>query len=422
MQADEFLFRSTSIESELVAMIYLEKVIKIQKLPRLVKWFMGAKALTVYINKSYLPWKFTALHQAVRKNRLQMVKMLLKAGADVSLLDIWGRTPLHYACCTEVVILLRENGALLNHKDSYDRTLLHRVMYECDNVFACFLLEIGADFTDVQINIQDEQGETLLCYAVALDKVDVARSLLQNGAHLEVYNSLWMTPIHIAVKRGHFAMIELLMSHGGNINQLGFGGTTPLFFAIMAGHRELSTTLIQIYDADALIRVSASTNATLLHSAAHTCQPWAVRLLVEHGVDVNAVDLFGKTSLDYAIDHDHVDFVDELLVYGAKLWSKNADGEVQQCVDILGWRQNVNTTSMTLIKLVYKRIEEESNNLRLKKEAFTFIELEPGVIDMILQSAILDSSPENISVIDIMKSLNLEVVAHDEEHASIAKP
>ena len=50
------------------------------------------------------------------------------------------------------------------------------------------------------------------------------------------------------------------------------------------------------------------------------------------------------------------------------------------------------------------------------------IELEPGVIDMILQSAILDSSPENISVINIMKSLNLEVVAHDEEHASIAKP
>jgi hypothetical protein len=47
------------------------------------------------------------------------------------------------------------------------------------------------------------------------------------------------------------------------------------------------------------------------------------------------------------------------------------------------------------------------------------IELEPGVIDMILQSAILDSPPENISVIDIMRSLNLEVIAHDEELSSL---
>ena len=51
----------------------------------------------------------TALHIAVRKGHLDIVKLLVEKGSDVNAKDIAGRTPLWYAIKSENLEVVRVN-------------------------------------------------------------------------------------------------------------------------------------------------------------------------------------------------------------------------------------------------------------------------------------------------------------------------
>jgi hypothetical protein len=65
----------------------------------------------------------SALHLA--HSNKDIMEMLLQAGADISTLDQYGRTPLFFsraAPCEETIKLLLDNGADENHRDQFGRT------------------------------------------------------------------------------------------------------------------------------------------------------------------------------------------------------------------------------------------------------------------------------------------------------------
>ncbi|KAJ1464151.1 ankyrin repeat-containing domain protein [Baffinella frigidus] len=347
-------------------------------------------------------------------DRGQLVGMLLDAGADVSITDIWGRTPMHYANNVDIANILLSYGACLNTLDNRDQTILHFAVQGCNHNMSCFLVENGADCSDVNVNTQDENGETLLYYAVTHAFVKVTQRLLQNGALTNVYNTTTgMTPIHIAVAHGNPVTIRLLFRYGANVEQLGFGGVTPLFFAIIFGHEYIAEMLIDEYHADVKISLFTHSRATLLHVTAHRDCPWTVDLLVAYGADINATDSHGNTPLHYAIDRDHVDVVVSLLKRGAKLWSKQPTGELHQVINIHGWRNRATSTTMSLIRHVYQRIEDAAAMMELKKKAFTqFDKIEAGLIDMILQDSALDTSLDKINVRTILEEIEREITTN----------
>ncbi|XP_037237778.1 atherin-like isoform X2 [Falco rusticolus] len=65
---------------------------------------------------------------------------------------------------------------------------------------------------------QDEDGDTALHIAVAQGAVGAARRLvglfLQGGCHLDVFNRLRQTPLHVAVITRQAALVRLLVAHG----------------------------------------------------------------------------------------------------------------------------------------------------------------------------------------------------------------
>lgn len=128
-----------------------------------------------------------ALHIAASNGDAKCTGILLDHGANPTLVDGKGRTPLHVACA-------RSTG---------DEGSGH---YEC----AALLLEAGSDSV---LNCGDHDGNTPLHVAASHGVVDIVRLLLQTAANPLYMNAAQKMPIELAVAGGHRACLELLREY-----------------------------------------------------------------------------------------------------------------------------------------------------------------------------------------------------------------
>ncbi|EQC33382.1 hypothetical protein SDRG_08899 [Saprolegnia diclina VS20] len=71
---------------------------------------------------------------------------------------------------------------------------------------------------DCAIDEPDDDGRTMLHWAVDRAQTDVAASLLAQGATVNAQDKDGMTPLHYAVLCEHLPLVDLLMAHGADMN------------------------------------------------------------------------------------------------------------------------------------------------------------------------------------------------------------
>nr|XP_014276326.1 uncharacterized protein LOC106680855 [Halyomorpha halys] len=164
---------------------------------------------------------------AAKPNGLEVVNVLLAAGADVNVKMLNGTTPLHYAPTLEMTQVLLQHGAQVNVTDKYGRTPLHAALIEKKGleVFKC-LLAAGADINATM----GSQKHTVLHYA---DSLHIVREILSRGFDVNVTTTKNQTPLHLAVKHmKEYAVIHELLKCGANVNIKDSNGDIPIFYAI----------------------------------------------------------------------------------------------------------------------------------------------------------------------------------------------
>ena len=62
---------------------------------------------------------------------------------------------------------------------------------------------------------------------------------MANGAVVDVTNNKGHTALHPAAHEGNIRIIEILLSHGADINVKDKINNTPLFYAMEAGHKDV---------------------------------------------------------------------------------------------------------------------------------------------------------------------------------------
>ena len=162
------------------------------------------------------------------------------------------------------------------------------------------------------------QAAAPVAEAVMARDFDTARTLLQRGADVNGAQGDGMTALHWAASQGDVTLAEMLVLAGANLRaSTRLNAYTPLFLAARGGHAALVRLLLEKGADAGAVSVTGSTPLML---AAASGSADAVRMLLDAGADLHARETArGQTALMFAAAYDRVAVIDLLASRGAAL-------------------------------------------------------------------------------------------------------
>jgi ankyrin repeat protein len=317
----------------------------------LVKLFID---LGIDINHVVESMRETPLMRAIDKSDMVIVDMLMQAGADisVSLTNTSWSTPVQFALRgknQEIIDKILDAGPLVDYGD------LYTAIYVDTGIET--LKKIITMVPDINVS------GLSLGYAVERQKKEVVKLLLENGADVNGYYSMYgTTPLMIAVERADLEICELLLNAGADVHQKRqFGkGWTALYYAAQndysAGHEKIKLLIKaganvnsvsdEYYDnyyyelqggitplmiakgednISELLRAGARVNmrdsrgrTALMFNVYFNKNPQEAKLLIDSGAEINARNMQGRTPLMFAwAAYDNETLVNYLIKAGA---------------------------------------------------------------------------------------------------------
>ena len=311
----------------------------------------------------------TPLHLAAKCSSIDATKDLLRAGADVSVRNGGGYTPLHLTSSQALARLLIEKGADV-HALGQGRMPLNLSAERGDTAVVKLLLRemkkaksLGCDARVIHPPLHDaaEGGHTevvatlcewdrsvvrqrsregttalhvaaengwyktveVLCAAdanaTAACTVDVLEEVRDEAPIVSSLDGNRQTPLHRAAKAGHLKTVKVLLAQK-TLTRAAEGpdveGRTPLHYAAIAGHAEIAK-IVQPHDT-ALYNATDQDGRTPLHYAVVSGSLETVdAILLTRGAEAcGAQDVHARTPLHYAALEGHLPIVATLSVAG----------------------------------------------------------------------------------------------------------
>ena len=254
-------------------------------------------------------WQESPLHYACQKGALDVVKMLVEAGAGVRVTEEDGHMCLTHAARNGRTETVRYLVGLfqvdVNHESDEGFTALH-LAYEHTDVVQV-LIEAGAD-----INTESDELSPPLQCACRWGALDAVKILVRAGAVVSD-TCLWR-----AVDQGRTETVRyLLCLPEVDVNYRNDDHKTALSNAVFWKHADVVQVLI---DAGADIYAHNDERRSLLHSACtplfSACESKSlaiVKMLVEAGVGVRDTDNEGHTCLMHAAWQGNIEIVRYLV-------------------------------------------------------------------------------------------------------------
>ena len=239
----------------------------------------------------------TPLDEAILHDQLSAILLLLDHGSDIHRVHIVdGRGPLHEASIKGFANLIRPlvaAGADPTMRDRFGLSPLDLALdYKNENVVAALL------HLDIQSEAIGKAAGSAMEHAVLHGQTEIVKLLIQGGLPVNRPTPEGSTYLSDAALKGKKEVVQLLLAHGANVNAENETGGTPLHDAALGGNPEVVRLLL---DRGASIDArDKESNATPLMMAASLGRSGAVAILLHFGANASLRDRFGRTALDRA--------------------------------------------------------------------------------------------------------------------------
>lgn len=310
----------------------------------------------------------TTLSQRVKENNASEVEKLIKSGADVNAKDEIGSTPLCYAALlgfveiaekllnagaqvdalglnsmvpleiavgknhAKVVKLLLKKGANPNRANSKNICVLAMAAGAGSVDIVKALINAGADVTKKYADLPAFHMTTRLTGIDSSKRANGLNALLEFG-DVNVNEKIGpneQTALHFALDCAgieynyddiYLSVVEALIKKGADVNAKAKNGLTALYLAVLKNCYKI---------AELLLKSGASVNeqSNCLLQASQNNNGDIVRLLAEHGADMNLRSKNGYAPLHIAVINNYKKVVEALIGNGADINIKSTDNSV----------------------------------------------------------------------------------------------
>jgi ankyrin repeat protein len=277
------------------------------------------------VNLNGKPWP---LHRAAEFGSVEIMTMLLDAGADINVVEeVFHCTACHFAIRHDqfdALKLLVERGANVGVVDFNGRSLLSIVaQYGRDERFAILLLDAGAPIARLLNGVLME----LVTSVAVFDRL-MARGVIFTAMRDEDGATLCH---QVASNVTSEDDLRFLVNVCGNdaICAVDNYGETSLHWASSSGNDSAVRVLVEL---GADIDRQDSRGRTALINAAENVQSSCVELLLALGADVSLVNKQGRAACHVAADWQRPASLCALVAAGGDLDQRDSDGETPRMI------------------------------------------------------------------------------------------
>ncbi|KAI2861456.1 hypothetical protein CBS76997_10186 [Aspergillus niger] len=262
----------------------------------------------------------TPLIYAVQHNEASLTAMLLRHPTSrIEPQDFEGRTALWYAVQqgnTNIIQLLLDKGADISVPDDYGETPLHMSIKDGNLSAARLLLRDPTVWAPVFALHAVNNVLPPLCMAADRRRIEMVRLLVECGWYVNEVDAEGRTPLHCAADKGHYPVVQVLLSNEQlDVNARDQRESTALHEAAWKGHLAVADLLLTKPNID--INVEDRYGRTPLCCASHAGNlPMVELLLGRSDVQVNAENQNEQPPLWSAASQGHIQVVERLLQRG----------------------------------------------------------------------------------------------------------
>lgn len=283
-------------------------------------------------NVNKVSYNHTPLIQAVLKNDISMVELLIKLGADINLKNWKGYTALDVAIAKKFddiqKILVKKSIPIHTvSKRFVDRQSAYCLQYPLHSAAQAGNLDLVNKLLQekIYVNLIDLHGATALHYACQLGHRGVIEQLIANGANPLKKDRQGKTPLHYAIEKGQAEAVTLLLSKVPLAKfEAEITYDSYLHYAATFNFPEVVKALLEKGAREIANKKNPPSMATPLHSAVQLGNTKIVPLLLSKNW-INAQDQFGQTPLHKAIIAKRLSLAILLIKHGAYLHTQDMD-------------------------------------------------------------------------------------------------
>lgn len=356
-------------------------------------------------NSPYCGRYFRPLHAAAGGGNAEIVKLLLGAGADVNTQGGEYGTVLHLAAKQgnpEIVQLFLDAGCPVSIRHGSRGTPLFLAARHGNEEALSILLQHGADVhvsagehlspliaacrgsslrivkllldAGTELNVPNA-SQTALHEAAERPDLDIMRLLISNGADPNAHGGTYGTPLKGAIQSRELESFQFMLDCGADINERGSTSYRPVDQAIFGGNIVAAERLLQLsaeFTTDALkealyyhkkehlvpllLERGADPNATVQEEEGNLLQfsimrssTQSIKMLLEAGADVDAVEGRYGTALQAACVRKDIEMVHLVLEHGAII-NTEPYGEYGSALQAAAYKQQKEIVELLLDK------------------------------------------------------------------------